>query len=684
MNVMPMQIVAAAAPRRAVAAYRGDIDGLRAVAVTAVVLFHAGITGLSGGFAGVDIFFVISGYLIGGIVHREIGAGRFRFDGFYARRARRILPALIAVSLATLVLGLALLGPAELTRFAVSAAAALLGLSNLWFVHSTDYFAPDARLEPFLMTWSLGIEEQFYLLLPPLLLVIGWLRAKAVLWVVLAISAISLALALVATPLRPVEAFYLLPTRAWELGIGVALAMAHEAGLAVPRKAQPWVALAGVAAIVLALTMLDEQARFPGYAALLPTLGTVALLATHDSGINRRVLASRPLVAVGLISYSWYLWHWPLLALLRICAAGPVPPALLIAVGVGSIVPAWLCWRWIERPFRHPRRPKTDRATLLRYGAALAACVGLLLAIAASHGLPGRVGGAGQRVTAVLADSRGSPCLTDYGTRWPNLSPACLPPDTGPLVALLGDSHASALGDALREAARAHGYGLLQMTAASCPPLLGATPRLKAHPGAAQACAAFDAAAIARAADDPRVKIVVLTAFWESPFSKHALTNGDGLVDVDPRLGGRASAVELDMALTRTLIRLLQAGKRVVLLGDAPWIKFDPALHAWAAFLPLRGAVERAVTPGLDDSAGRVPLRLVEPLDDTGSRLVAAVGAKVPRVRSIALRSVLCEHGHCRTSQGTTPFFIDQQHLSRAGADFVVERIEPRLWGTRD
>jgi hypothetical protein len=528
------------------------------------------------------------------------------------------------------------------------------------------------------MTWSLGIEEQFYLVLPPLLLLLRRWQVSAIVRVTLIVSALSFLLAVLATPIRPTEAFYLLPTRAWELGIGVALAMAQEAGLGISRG-QRWIALGGLAAIIGALTLFDEQVRFPGYAALLPTLGTVALIATPGSTINRRILGSRPFVAIGTISYSWYLWHWPLLALLRVCAAGPVPPWLLAVVGLGSIVPAYCSWRWIEQPFRHPRPALTAHGTLARYGAAVAACLAILVCAAASGGLTARVGKEGARVEAMIDASRGNPCLASYGVDRPNLTPICAPRGDRPLVALLGDSHASALGDALRDAVLSRGYDLLRMTAASCPPLLGASLRLKDHPGASHACAAFNAAAIAKAADDPRVKLVILTGFWESPFSQHALATGDGLTDADPNLHNRASDEELRIALARTLTRLHNAGKRILVLGDAPWIRFDPALHAWAPFLSLRAAIESHVTIGLDAGHGRVPRRYIEPLVDTGGSIVAKGAATVPETRYVALRGLLCDATSCRTGDGATPFFIDQQHLSRAGADYVLSKLAIEL-----
>lgn len=679
MDVATGQIAKSSAAADGRDGYRPDIDGLRAIAVVSVVLYHAGLGWVSGGYAGVDIFFVISGYLIGGIVHREIGDRAFSFAAFYARRARRILPALIAVSAVTLATGLLLLGPGELTRLATSMIAALLGLSNLWFFHTTDYFTPGAVLEPFLMTWSLGIEEQFYLLLPPLLLACrGWGK-RGMLRVVLGITLASFVVSVLATPFEPIAAFYLLPTRAWELGIGVSLAIAGREGARSSPTVQQGLATAGLLAIAATLLLFDEQMPFPGHAALLPTIGTAMLIAAPDSLINRRLLASGPLVGIGLISYSWYLWHWPPLALLRIAAAGPVPPWLLTVTAIGSIVPAWACWRWVELPWRRPRAGRASAAVLRRYGITLALCLTLLGGVVLSGGFPGRAGASARRIDDMLAASH-SPCLAGYGIDRPIASPLCSPPGDGPLVALLGDSHASALSDALRTDARAHGYDLVQMTAGSCPPLLGATLRLVEHPGASRACAAFNLAAIDRAARDPRIRIVVLTAFWQSPFSAHAIAIGDGVIPANGTRSNYASDVELPRALKRTLTRLRDAGKRVVLLGDVPWVRFDPARHVWASALPLRATIENAVTPGLRERGGSVDARFIDPLFDRGEEIVGDSARAVPEVRFVSLRRLLCPDARCQTTDGDAPFFIDQHHLSRTGATYVIARFDDAMW----
>ena len=661
--------------------YRRDIDGLRAVAVASVVLFHTGLASLGGGFVGVDIFFVISGFLIGGIVHREIRAGVFTFAAFYARRARRILPALIAISAATFVAGLTLLGPDEMRRLAASMAAALTGVSNLWFWATAGYFSPDARGEPFLMTWSLGIEEQFYLFLPPLLLLLNRIGARVTLPAIAIITILSFALSATLTRSFPGEAFYLLPTRAWELGIGVLLALAPaSATRSIPRLAQEWLGAVGLVAVAAAIVLFDHRLPYPGVAAILPTMGAAALILAEQSTVNRLFLSARPLVWIGLISYSWYLWHWPLLAFVRICAAGTPSVALMTVVALFSLVPAWLSWRFVERPFRHAGRHISDARQLARYGAATAAGVVALGLVYVTHGLSARLSPDAIRIEKVLAESRGGACLAPYGADDPNVSADCVTPDRRPRLALLGDSHAAALGDALRAAAARHGLGFAQMTKSSCPPLLGASRAMPNHPGHIRECTRYNHAAIEAVARDPLVRTVVLSGFWQVPFGDSAVAAGDAYVEADGRASGRKSEDELRVALGRTIKRLMAAGKRVIVLSDVPYLRFNPARHAMVSFLPARRAAETLLSPDFQPIDGQIDRRFVEPIDDTGARVVQRAVGDVPGATFVSLSRILCTPSLCRFGKGTTPFYIDPEHLSRPGADHVVATLHGDIW----
>ena len=315
--------------------YRPDIDGLRAVAVVPVVLYHAGVPALTGGFVGVDVFFVISGYLITGIVAAGIAAGSFSIVEFYERRARRILPALFVVLAASVAAGWWLLLPEPLERFAKSLLAATLFGSNFWFLDSArDYFAPGSDFAPLLHTWSLAVEEQFYLFFPPLLWAVArWRRGREV-RLVAWLSLASFLGAVVVVAVDPPLAFYLAPLRIWELGLGALLALRP-----VPRLAARWqregLGALGLAGIAVAVFGYDDLTPFPGFAALAPCLGALAIIAVGSGGsVVNRALAIRPVVFVGLISYSLYLWHWPILAFLRVRLGEVELPSGVAAVAV--------------------------------------------------------------------------------------------------------------------------------------------------------------------------------------------------------------------------------------------------------------------------------------------------------------------------------------------------------------
>jgi len=358
--------------------YRPDVDGLRAIAVLAVVLYHVHVPGFGGGFVGVDVFFVISGFLIGGIVFRDVAAGRYSFVTFYARRAKRILPALLCMILVVSLFALAMFEGDELRAFAKSDAAALIGGANIRYWALAHYFAIEGRQEPLVITWSLGIEEQFYLLMPPLMLLLHRISPRTIVPAIALVSLLSLALSAHLTGSQPSAAFFLLPGRAWELGVGVLVALwqaqRHRPGPL--RDAADPISLAALAAILGAIVLFHDTTRFPGLAALLPVLGTAALIVTATSRVNRWLLAAAPMRFVGLISYSWYLWHWPPLILAGHALGrepAPVEYAVLVLV---SFAVACLSWRYIERPFR--RRTAIANVELLkRYGMALLASLSM-------------------------------------------------------------------------------------------------------------------------------------------------------------------------------------------------------------------------------------------------------------------------------------------------------------------
>lgn len=373
--------------------YRPEIDGLRAFAVLPVILFHAGAPGFDGGFVGVDVFFVISGYLITRILLDEMAEGRFSVAGFYERRARRILPALFLVILACVPFAAAWMLPFELVDFSESVVAAMLFVSNVLFYFESDYFAAASGRKPLLHTWSLGVEEQFYLLFPLLLFVavvwLGWRDRR--LLVALGLAALaSLVVAEIGWRISRAAAFFLTPTRVWELLLGAILAAGPDLSQRLGARANGALAAAGLTLILGSVAFLSDAYPYPSLYTLAPTVGAALVLAfAKPEGWAGRLLCWRGFVAIGLVSYSAYLWHQPIFAFFEIrqgAKPGPAAALLLIALTFGL---AGLTWRFVEAPFRDRRR--FSRAAILRGAAGGSlALVALGLAGVQSQGLLGR------------------------------------------------------------------------------------------------------------------------------------------------------------------------------------------------------------------------------------------------------------------------------------------------------
>ncbi len=351
--------------------HRREIDGLRAVAVLPVLLFHAGFPGFSGGFVGVDVFFVISGYLITGLVLTDLDAGRFSIAQFYERRARRILPALFLVTICTVPVAWALMLPEAFRRFGESAGAMALFLSNFYFLSKVDYFAPAAELQPLLHTWSLAVEEQFYLFFPPLLAWL-WPRGRRVtLWVLLVILGASLLFSVWAGGENAERNFFFTGSRVWELAVGAVCAVAGHGRAGAPRQVP---ALAGIAMIVAAVALFDRTTPNPGLPTLLPVTGTAMVLVWGLRGtIVAAALSLRVPVAIGLVSYSAYLWHFPIFALTRIALDHMPSPGAMAGLVALSLALASLTWWLVEQPFRRrePLPLLPQRRNVFRVSAAV-------------------------------------------------------------------------------------------------------------------------------------------------------------------------------------------------------------------------------------------------------------------------------------------------------------------------
>ena len=482
------------------AAYRPDVDGLRAIAVLFVLVFHASPSSLRGGFIGVDIFFVISGYLISSILFRSLQSNRFSYADFYARRIRRIFPALVLVLGSTMLAGSLLLFPDELQQLGKHVVAGALFVSNLLLYTESGYFDAEAETKPLLHLWSLGIEEQFYIIWP-IALALLWRRKALIPWAIAALALLSFSANIGTVVERPSFAFYMPVTRFWELLIGCMaayFAVVHAPSATLTEQlSKAWRdvgSLLGLALIVAAVVLLNGNRSFPGWWALLPTVGTVLLIVVGPGAlVNRWILSRRTMVSIGLVSYPLYLWHWPVLLLWQDATGGPLGRWEKVAAMALSLGLAFVTYRLVERPLRfgpHPRRA----AIGLSAGMAVIALAGLLLQ-------GGSVGGRYQDRKEFLAYFENGPpdhaYLTrldlerkfrldcnfyDRSTKSPKASiPSDCVDQTQPFGVLLwGDSHAQHLRHGLQSQLPPN-VSLMQVATAGCAPSL--TDRQPDHLG---------------------------------------------------------------------------------------------------------------------------------------------------------------------------------------------------------
>ena len=445
--------------------YRPEVDGLRALAVLPVILYHAGFELFSGGYVGVDVFFVISGYLITAIIYREIQDGTFTVGRFYERRIRRLYPAVTAVTLACLPLAWLLLLPSEFKDFLFSVAAVQVFASNLYFWSQSDYFGSAAELTPLLHTWSLAVEEQFYLVFPFVLILFRRLPLRLLLGLLALAALVSLALAQELVDSHASASFFLLPTRAWEMLAGSLLALGTSQSGTRHRLLGNVAALVGVGLIAVAVFLYHAGTPFPGLYALVPVVGTVLIIAfaTGDTLVGR-LLALRPLVFIGTVSYSAYLIHQPLFAFARIYTMRSLTTALVLGLVGLTFLLAYLSWRFIENPFR--QRRNIERQALFSTAATLSTCLFVLaLAAAFQHHrvlqYEARLESEQERALTLIEESERTPelekgyCIFEAD----RLDPATVArledchERFGPGIVVIGDSHGQNVYHALADEA---------------------------------------------------------------------------------------------------------------------------------------------------------------------------------------------------------------------------------------
>lgn len=628
--------------------YRPDIDGLRAIAVLAVVLFHLDPRLAPGGYVGVDIFFVISGYLITSIVFREIHAGDFSLGRFYERRIRRLLPALLVVMVVSFMVAWRLLLPADFRMFSEALIAAALFAANVYFWKKTDYFSDSVEFLPLLHTWSLAVEEQFYILFPPALLLICRYRPRWLPWALAVLLLVSLGLSELALGDRPESSFYLPHYRAWELLAGAVLSIGTFPAPASVRT-RNILAVMGLALIAGCMFLYDKNTAFPGLSAFPVVLGTA--LAIHaGNGGNSLVggwLGSKLLVFVGLISYSLYLWHWPLFVFVRyVLEPGQSSLLLDAALLISAIGIATLSWRYVERPFRRGRG-RQRRATVFAAGSLVLAIM-ILLALPGvlSRGAPDRFPSDVVNIAAVAQEEIPfrKPC---FGLKPDQVNVAgnvCAIGMHGePEFLLWGDSHALALAHGVDLAAKELGESGRFLGRSACPPMISQS---MAHLYRRN-CAAFNHAVLRYLEGQPSIRTVVLAGYWTRYLDE-----------------------TLKDSFARDLILLLDdlAGKdyRIVIIDQIPRIGWEiPSLMA-------RSSLFGFAMPAMLDRDSH--LASMEPFH----RLLAPSLVR-DKIQLLDLSSHLCPEMMCNSDYQGVPLYRDAHHLSAAASAALKDALKPAL-----
>ena len=534
-------------------AYKPHIDGLRALAVLSVIAFHFSKTTLPGGYLGVDSFFVISGYLITGIIWEEMLKEEYSLARFYERRVRRILPALLLVLVLSTIIGTVLLLPADLIGFGKSIVATLFFSANIYFWRDGDYFGRIAEEKPLLHMWSLGVEEQFYILFPLLLAVLAkWWRAQT-LYVIAALTAASyVANVVLLRHYGDNPAFFLLPTRAWELGVGAIVALAPEHWSRAPGLMRP---LGFLGLFLLAASMFFPIRPLPfipeATAAVIGSglvIFTARTLATPVAGL----FAAPPLVFVGLVSYSLYLWHWPTIVFARYYLVRDLTPLETSAATVFIFAGATLSWRFVERPFRN-KKLAVGRVLSLTGGAAAAVALAGV-AFVAMNGLPSRLNGAAATINASVGTNWRCPVseLLPFGaSRACGLNlPSRDPRDAE--VGLIGNSHAQMYAPLVTRILHERGETGLLIPLAGCLPSTNINVSVECAEAAKSNLEALEKL--------PKVRRVIIATTWMHKPSEHLVTASGEVVDNSHGAG-------MIVAMDDLADRLLRLGKGVTIIG---------------------------------------------------------------------------------------------------------------------
>jgi peptidoglycan/LPS O-acetylase OafA/YrhL len=624
-------------------AYRPDVDGLRALAVLAVVIFHAFPSALPGGFVGVDVFFVISGYLITGIIVADLNIQRFSIPGFYLRRIKRIFPSLITILIACLALGQELLWPEQFKQLGSNAVAGALFIANLKYWHEAGYFDLLGETKPLLHLWSLGVEEQFYIVWPFLLLGARRLGLNFLL-VVVVIAVASFVFNVMELQKSSVADFYSPVSRFWELMLGAALTVGPKLSFAKQSKAANILSAAGLLVLLSAVTLINEGVPFPGWWALLPTIGTALLLASGSTAWVNKVILSRPsLVGIGLISYPLYLWHWPLLSFAYSLDAQVPPFFVRLGAVCLSFLLAFITFVFVEKPVRFATQNQERIAAVLVATLIVISLIGYgVRAGFPSSNLPTQLINAGE-----IRMENGNDVYYNFQLEHFYLcTPGYIQQHSLPLywparclqskiserkdIAIVGDSHAEDLFPGFAESMRD----------------VNIVKYIQALP--TRTTKAFDEV-FDYIENDGNIRSVILTAFWNN--------------DVP-------AGVDLERSLTSIVSELVQAGKKVYVIDDRPNFPFDPIgckyeRHVFSVRFPSQCAFPRSL------------------FDAQRNKYYPALRSVIRQLKGrvflVDTGSVFCDEQSCYMAGDHLLYFRDQNHLTIAGSRLLAKHIIEQL-----
>jgi peptidoglycan/LPS O-acetylase OafA/YrhL len=668
--------------------YRSDIDGLRAIAVLSVVGFHAFPLWARGGFIGVDIFFVISGFLISTIIFKGLEGGSFSFLEFYGRRIKRIFPALALILLASYAFGWYALFPQEYAQLGKYIAAGSGFVSNIVLWNESGYFNSFAETKPLLHLWSLAIEEQFYIFWP-VLLWLAWRFRIRILAFTIAVGAGSFVLNIFGIFIDDVSTFYSPQTRFWELLAGSSLAWHRLHGTnensalgrrvaprlgqlsstrtgeseAALRNAQSYL---GACVIAFALLFLTKANPYPGWWALLPTIGAFLIIAGGPhSGFNRKVLSHPIMVWFGLISYPLYLWHWPLLSFARIME-GEAPAARIRIAAVALSVPlAWLTNIILEKPFRREGRAGLKVIVLL---VVMGTVGGVGYNCYRSHGLTNRA--SIRNAETSLDDlSWGQEENSDTTCRkyFPKFEYCRLAIDGQPTVALIGDSQANQFFIGLAEQYRKRNENLVMLGRTACPPLIDIISRYR---GKVDRCQSNSSDAIKEIANLSSVHTVILAGNWHlyingSRFAQHYRTFPPWEIRIIAKPTEEDNITVFNTQLKKTIELLELHSKKVIVVRQIPELNFEVARCLMLRPIEITGKEARCET-----DSGEVNVYL-----DEYSKYLNVALTDEPGVTVWDPYPYFCDDRKCISIKDGRPLYRDDVHLSRLGSEYFATRV---------